>query len=164
MADPITTGLLVAATTGIGAYSSYRQAEQRNDSIKKSQKSVREAAQVNAQQVRDAGANELDKQRARLNRVRALIRVNAAESGGSVNEGSFAAFDRQALIDADYNRGITLTNQANQIRSIESGGSARIAELGSSVQNALLDAFMGGAQGAGTGLSISTSAKQLNII
>ena len=164
MADPITTGILIAATTGIGAYSSYRQAEQRNDSIKRSQKSVREAAQINAQQVRDAGENERDKQRARLNRVRALIRLNAAEAGASIDDGTFAAFDRQALIDADYNRNITLRNQAGQIRSIESGGSARIAELGSNVQNALLDAFMGGVQGAGTGLSISTSAKQLDII
>lgn len=164
MADPITTGLIVAATTGIGAYSSYQQAEQRNESIKRSQKSVREAAEINAQQVRDAGANELEKQRARLNRARALIRVNAAEAGGTIDDGSYAAFDRQALFDANYNRNVTLRNQSNQIRSIESGGTARIAELESNAQNALLDAFLGGAQAAGTGLSIATSAKQLDII
>lgn len=161
MADPVTTGLIIAATTLVGGATSYAGAKQQNDAARRAARSTREAAEINAGQVRQRSAQEQREQRSQAARIRALIRVRAAEQGADLDSGSYAALENQAGIDEAENIQTIRRNAANQILSIASGGNARLEEIEGSRRNLLLDAFMGGVQGAGTGLSIDSSVTDL---
>lgn len=158
--DPLTLGL-TAGLGLIGAASSYSQAKSQNDAIKKSQESTREAASANARQIQQATNIEVQKERQRMNRVRAILRVQAAEAGGSLDDGSYGALGRQALIDNEFNTLVARTNEANQLAALGSRMRASLIDLDSRRTNPLLDAFTGSVANAGTGLSMGTSINQL---
>lgn len=155
---------LTIASAATGAAASYSEAQQRNDAAKRAAKSTRDAAELQTQQVRQAASTEVQRQRLRAARVRAALRVQAAEQGATLDDGSFAAMERQTAIDTQFNRNVTRQNEANQILSILSGGSARLADIESNRTSGVLSAFLGGTQGAGMGLSISSSAQELDLI
>lgn len=157
----VISAVAAAATGAAGAAASYSQAQQQNRAARKAADSTRKAAAENVAQVRQAESIEQKRQRMNANRIRAALRVSAAEQGAGVDDGSFADLDRQTRIDEQFNRNVTSLNASNQVRSVLSGADARLEELESRTTNALLDAFLGGVQGAGTGLSIGSSVNEL---
>lgn len=158
----LVAGLAIsAATAATSAAASYEQAQQQNKAASKAKKSALAAAEANAKQVRTGEAVETARQRQQANRVRAMLRVRAAEQGAGLEDGTFAALDRQNDVDMAFNRNITSMNASNQVRSIASGADARLADLESRQTNALLNAFLGGMSGVGTGLSIYSSANSI---
>lgn len=157
----IVTGLAILSAAAGGA-ASYSQAQSQNRAARKAEDSTRKAAEANVQQVRAAETIEQKRQRMQANRIRAALRVRAAAQGGDLDDGSFAALDRQTRIDEQFNRNVTSLNASNQVRSVMTGADARLEELQSRMTNPLLDAFLGGVQGAGTGLSIGNSINTLS--
>lgn len=151
-------GVTAAASAG----AAYDSAQRQNKAARRAADSTRAAANENAAQVRQAESIEAQRQRSQSARVRAMLRVRAAEQGASIDDGSFADLDRQNAIDAQINRNITRMNAGAQERAIVTGAQAHLEGLRSNQRNALLEAFLGGAQGAGTGLSIASSYNTLS--
>ena len=146
---PIALAVAGAATSAAGA-------AQQNRAVKKSMDAAAKNAEVTRKQLGDATMLDIKKTQQESGRVRGRLRTAAAESGVDFT-GSYASFDRQALIDEATNLAIIRQNEYNQTLRINSGLAAEFASLESRGQNALLSGIQGAISGASTGLSIQNA-------
>jgi len=152
--------LVITAATAAGTgYVTYEQARQQNAAVKRSKASARNAAIVQARQLTQAAAIERQKRIDESERIRGRLRV--ASAAADVGLGAYDALDQQATVDAFENIQIVDQNLSTQTARVESGLAADLTALSNRTQNSVLAAFMGGMQGASTGLSIVSAAQQV---
>ena len=142
-----------AAAAGTSAYSSYASAEQQNDAAKRSMESVARGAAVQQKQLLSAADVERDKRISEERAITGRLRVAMGEAG--VMGGSYDALQRQVDWDTARSLDILNTNLLSQQELVQSGAQANLAQLSGSYHSPVLGAFLGGMQGAQSGLAIA---------
>lgn len=154
-------GPALAISTGVGAVAGFAEQRAASRSARRSAASVRDAAETEFRQAEDAAALERIKTRRLRRRAEGRLAVTAAEAGVGTGE-TFAALQRSLDADASLNEQIIGLNLDSRRRAIESGASARLAQIDSTVPNLGLSVLRGGLQGFNTGLSILQTGELLD--
>lgn len=149
-----------AVSAAVSAGVAYEGAQRQNKAAKKAIESQNRATSAQTRQVNTAAALEAEKRRSEAAKIRALLRVTAADRGGE--GGSFDALINQTNQDEALNMSILETNRKNQIASVLSGAEANLIALTSKMTNPLVDGAIGGIGGFSTGLQIGGAVNQLS--
>ena len=161
MADPVTAALVIGGVTAAASAGiAYEGAARQNKAANKAIESQNKAASTQTRQINTAAALEAEKRRAEAAKIRALLRVNAADNGGE--GGSFDALINQANQDEALNMSILEANRKNQLAAVLSGAEANLIALSSKLTTPILDSGLAGISGFSTGLQIGGAVNQLN--
>jgi hypothetical protein len=151
--DPVSATLIVGSTVA-SAGSSYAAARQQNAAARRSAQSAADADLIRRRQLQAQADLEKQKRIDEARQIAGRIRVVSAERGVG-SGGSAAALERQNAIDLSTNQGVIEQNLAAGLLSSGQSLEAQLAQLSAATRNPLLETFLGGLQGAGTGLSIA---------
>lgn len=119
------------------------------------------AAEVRRSQVARAAELERTKARNQAEMLRGRLRTSAAGRGVGAG-GSVQLLEQQIDFDLGLRNAVENANESNFQAAIGSDMSARLASLLS--ENPLMASFVGGLQGASTGLAITGAADELDLL
>lgn len=158
-------GVELAVVAGLaiaGAATSYKQAQEKNRSIRSAKHAAAQAAGVQAKQIRDQSAVESEKTLRQAKAIRARALVNAAGSGADIGSGDVDALLAAITSDTDLNLSIIDQNATNSANLVQSRLNAQKAELNSNAANPFLSTFQGLLAGANSGFSLTSGYKSLD--
>ena len=164
MATPLDWALIlgaVASATGTGL--SIAESQQQNKAMKLAAKRSRQAAELAEMQAVDQRQLDRQKEIDQSRQIEGRIKVAMGESGVSLAGGTANALLRQNLATTKENLGIINLNTSNQVRRIQSEGSAMAADYMGRTTNTLVQGITGFLGGAQTGLSIASAGDSLGL-
>jgi len=152
--DPVTLGI-AAISTIAGAATSAQQAHKKNDAIKRSEASAREAAAVQAKQLSEQEAQQRAARIQESRRLRASILAAGGASGFSLDSGDIVDSANANDAYASQDLATLAQNLQNSLDRVGSGLTSQLTSLSSEKASVGSSVFTGGLGGLTTGLSLS---------
>ena len=153
--ESLVGGALLGGALSIG------QASQRNDSIRKQAGNAEAAAQLQAQQLAERRAQQLDQNKREAAALRGRLLASAAARGASGVGTSTDAFGTSILGSLSNANRVTEKNYGNALQQVRLGTQSSIDQLFANYQSPVLSGLTGALGGASTGLQVSNGYNQL---
>lgn len=153
--------VFAAVAGGLGTGLSAVQASQRNASINKQANNQQDAARLQAQQLAERRAQQIDSNRREAAALRGRLLASAASRGASGLGTSTDALNTSIFGSLDRANRTTETNYSNALQQVRLGTQSSIDQLFANYQSPVLAGLSGGLQGSLTGLQVYQGYNQL---
>lgn len=145
----------------LGGALSMGQASQRNESIRKQANNQQDAARLQAQQLAERRAQQLDQNRREAAALRGRLLASAADRGAGGAGTSTDALNTSIFGSLDRANRATETNYSNALQQVRLGTQSSIDQLFANYQSPVLAGLSGGLQGSLTGLQVYKGYNEL---